>query len=122
MIYKKETYDIIGAAMDVHRTLGNGFLESVYQEALEIELAIRRIPYVAQKPIEICYKNQLLTKFFIADLLCYNEIIVELKAVSEISSVHEAQLINYLKATKKELGIIINFGKDTLEYKRFLNT
>jgi GxxExxY protein len=122
MIYKKETYDIIGAAMDVHRTLGNGFLESVYQEALEIELAFRRIPYVSKKPIEIWYKSQFLTKFFIADLLCYNEIILELKAVSDITSVHEAQLINYLKATKKELGIIINFGTDSLEYKRYLNT
>ncbi len=122
MIYKKETYEIIGAAMDVHRTLGHGFLESVYQEALEIELSFRSILYDSQKPIEIWYKNQLLTKYFIADLLCYNEIIVELKAVSEITSVHEAQLINYLKATKKELGIIINFGTDSLEYKRYLNT
>jgi GxxExxY protein len=122
MIYKKETYDIIGAAMDVHRTLGNGFLESVYQEALEIELTARHIPFVAQHPIEINFKNKILTKCFIADLLCYNEIIIELKAVSDITSVHEAQLINYLKATKKELGIIINFGTDSLEYKRYLNT
>ncbi len=108
--------------MDVHRTLGNGFLESVYQEALEIELKFRNIPHVSQQPIEIWYKNQYLTKYFIADLLCYNQIIVELKAVSNITSVHEAQLINYLKATKKELGIIINFGTDCLEYKRYLNT
>ena len=122
MIYKKETFDIVGAAMDVHRTLGCGFLESVYQEALEIELTFRSIPHVSQQPIEIWYKNQYLTKYFIADLVCYNEIIVELKAVSEITSIHEAQIINYLKATKKELGIIINFGTDSLEYKRYLNT
>ncbi|MBP6610263.1 MAG: GxxExxY protein [Paludibacter sp.] len=122
MIYKKETYDIIGAAMDVHRTLGSGFLESIYQEALEIELKFRNIPHVSQQPIEIWYKTQYLTKYFIADLLCYNQIIVELKAVSNITSVHEAQIINYLKATKKELGIIINFGTDCLEYKRYLNT
>ncbi|MFT3754044.1 MAG: GxxExxY protein [Paludibacter sp.] len=122
MIYKKETYDIVGAAMEVHRCLGQGFLESVYQEALELELRIRKIPYVSQKSIEIYYKQQLLTKLFIADLYCYDGIIVELKAVSAILPVHEAQIINYLKATKKELGIIINFGTDSLEYKRYLNT
>jgi GxxExxY protein len=122
MIYKKETYDIVGAAMEVHRFLGQGFLESVYQEALELELKNRKIPYVPQKQIEIYYKQQLLTKLFIADLYCYDGIIVELKAVSAILPVHEAQIINYLKATKKELGIIINFGTDSLEYKRYLNT
>jgi GxxExxY protein len=122
MIYKKETYDIVGAAMEVHRCLGHGFLESVYQEALEIELKGRKIPYVSQKQIDIYYKHQLLNKLFIADLYCYDAIIVELKAVSAILPLHEAQIINYLKATKKELGIIINFGTDSLEYKRYLNT
>jgi GxxExxY protein len=122
MIYKKETYDIVGAAMEVHRCLGQGFLESVYQEALELELKNRKIPYVPQKQIEIYYKQQLLNKLFIADLYCYDGIIVELKSVSTILPVHEAQIINYLKATKKELGIIINFGTDSLEYKRYLNT
>jgi len=122
MIYKAETYYIVGAAMDVHRCLGQGFLESVYQEALELELKKRGIDFISQKQIEIYYKNQLLTKSFIADLYCYNAIIVELKAVSGILPIHEAQIINYLKATKKELGIIINFGTDSLEYKRYLNT
>jgi GxxExxY protein len=122
MIYKKETYDIVGAAMEVHRCLGHGFLESVYQEALEIELKVRMIPHVSQKQIEIYYKQKLLSKTFVADLYCYDGIIVELKAVSSILAIHEAQLINYLKATKKELGIIINFGNDSLEYKRYLNT
>lgn len=122
MIYKTETYDIIGAAMEVHRCLGQGFLESVYQEAMELELANRKIPYISQKQIGIYYKHQLLTKLFVADLYCFDGIIVELKAVSAISPIHEAQLINYLKATKKELGIIINFGTDSLEYKRYLNT
>ena len=122
MIYKAETYNIVGAAMDVHRCLGQGFLESVYQEALELELKNRGIDYISQKQIEIYYKNQLLTKSFIADLYCYDAIIVELKAVSAILPIHEAQIINYLKATKKELGIIINFGTDSLEYKRYLNT
>ena len=122
MLYKAETFEIIGAAMDVHRTLGSGFLESVYQEALEIELKNRKINYKAQLPIEIYYKRQLLSKCFIADLYCYDAIIVELKAVSDILPIHEAQLINYLKATKKQLGLIINFGTDSLEYKRYLNT
>ena len=122
LLYKDETYNIIGAAMEVHCTLGQGFLESVYQEALELELATRLIPYVAQSGIEIYYKQQLLSKCFIADLYCYNAIVVELKAVSVILPVHEVQLINYLKATKKELGLIINFGTDSLEYKRYLNT
>lgn len=122
LLFKDETYSIIGAAMEVHRTLGHGFLESVYQEALELELKVRKIPYVAQSEIIISYKNQLLSKAFIADLYCYNAIIVELKAVSAISPVHEAQLINYLKATKCQLGLLINFGSESLEYKRFLNT
>jgi len=122
MIYKTETYDIVGAAMEVHRCLGQGFLESVYQEALELELKNRNIPYISQRQIEIYYKRQLLNKVFIADLFCYDAIIVELKAVSTILPVYEAQLINYLKATKKELGLIINFGTDSLEYKRYLNT
>jgi len=122
MLYKDETYNIVGAAMEVHRTLGSGFLESVYQEALELELKVRKILYVAQSEIVISYKNQLLSKAFIADLYCYDAIIVELKAVSAISPVHEAQLINYLKATKCKLGLLINFGADSLEYKRFLNT
>lgn len=122
MLYKEETYNIVGAAMEVHRTLGSGFLESVYQEALELELKARKIIYVAQSEIVISYKQQLLSKVFIADLYCYDAIIVELKAVSAILPVHEAQLINYLKATKCKLGILINFGSDSLEYKRYLNT
>ena len=122
MIYKIETFEIIGAAMEVHRCLGHGFLESVYQEALELELKVRMIPYISQKQIEIYYKNQLLTKSFVADLFCYDAIIVELKAVSTILPIHEAQIINYLKATNKELGVIINFGTESLEFKRYLNT
>lgn len=122
MLYKKETYDIVGAAMEVHRNLGQGFLESVYQEALEVELCFLQIPFNSQEKIEIFYKNKPLDKFFVADLLCYGEIIVELKAVSNILPEHEAQLINYLKATNLKLGLLINFGNKSLEYKRYLNT
>ena len=122
MLYQQETYHIVGAAMEVHRLLGKGFLESVYQEALEIELGLQQIPFKSQEKIDIYYKNRLLDKFFIADLLCFEDIIVELKAISKILPEHEAQLINYLKATRKELGILINFGNKSLEYKRYLNT
>lgn len=122
MLYQQETYNIVGAAMEVHRILGKGFLESVYQEALEIELGLQQIAFKPQEKIEIYYKDQLLDKFFIADLLCFEAIIVELKAISKILPEHEAQLINYLKATKKPLGILINFGAESLEYKRYLNT
>ena len=90
-IYKKETYNIIGAAMDVHRTLGMGFLESVYQEAMEVELAKRSIPFVSQKRIQIQYKDVLLNQYYVSDLFCYDKIIVELKAVSTILPEHEAQ-------------------------------
>lgn len=78
MLYKKETYDIVGAAMEVHRILGTGFLESVYQEVLECEMRLKKIPFEAQKKIEIFYKNQPLDKYFVADILCYEDIIVEL--------------------------------------------
>lgn len=122
MLYQQETYNIVGAAMEVHRLLGKGFLESVYQDALEIELELQQVPFKSQEKIVIYYKDRLLDKFFIADLLCFEDIIVELKAVSQILPEHEAQLINYLKATKKPLGILINFGTESLEYKRYLNT
>ena len=120
-IYKKETYNIIGAAMDVHRTLSMGFLESVYQEAMEIELAKRNIPFVPQKKIQIQYKDVLLNQYYVADLFCYNKIIVELKAVSTILPEHEAQIINYIHATGIKLGMLLNFGEESLYFKRFPN-
>ena len=121
MIYKDEAFKIIGAAMEVHNTLGSGFLEAVYQEALELELGRRGIPFMSQKKIQIKYKGILLNQFYIADLLCYDKIIVELKAVSIILPEHEAQIINYLKATDIKLGILLNFGEDSLYFKRFPN-
>ena len=122
ILYKEESYAIIGAAMEVHNQLGNGFLESVYQEALEIEMNEREIPYKAQSPIEIYYKLKTLDKKFFADFFCYEDIIVEIKAVSQLLPKHEAQLINYLKATNVQLGLLINFGESSLKYKRLLNT
>lgn len=121
IIYKNEAFQIIGAAMEVHKTLGMGFLESVYQESMEIELTKRNIPFVSQKKIQIKYKDSLLNQYFVADLLCYDKIIIELKAVSAILPEHEAQIINYLKATGTKLGILLNFGEESLCFKRFPN-
>lgn len=115
---KDETYAIIGAAMEVHKILGNGFLENVYQEALEIELKNRNIPFKREEKINIQYKEQLLKKHYVADFICYENVVIELKALSEIISDHEAQLLNYLKATGINIGLLINFGEKSLKYKR----
>jgi GxxExxY protein len=121
LIFKDEVYAIMGVAMDVHHELGSGFLESVYQEALEMELAHRQIPFEVQKPIRIMYKGEPLKKEFIADLVCFGKIIVELKAQDSLSGKEEAQVLNYLKATSIKLGLVINFGSPPkLEWKRLV--
>lgn len=120
MIYQDESYKIIGAAMKVHRELGCGFLEQVYQEAFEIELKKQNILYEREAPIAISYDGHTLNKQYVADFICYDKIIVELKAVKEIDSIHEAQVFNYLKATGMRLGLLINFGEASLEYKRII--
>jgi GxxExxY protein len=114
------TYAIIGAAMEVHRQLGCGFLEAVYQEALEMELAERGIAFQSQAAIPIVYKGHTLKTFYKADLVCYDAVIVEIKALNQISSIEEAQILNYLKATRHEIGLLINFGRTSLQYKRFI--
>ncbi len=118
LLLKDEVYAIVGAAREVHRTLGCGFLESVYQEALEIELTNRGISYVAQKELPLIYKGRLLKKAYVADFVAYDKVIVELKASNGLTTVDEAQVINYLKATGLKVGVLINFGKDSLEWKR----
>lgn len=120
-LYSEETYAIIGAAMEVHTTLGPSFLESVYQEALEIELTKRNIPFMPQKKLQIQYKGIQLHQYFIADLVCYDKIIVELKAVSSVLPEHQAQTINYLHATNIKLGLLLNFGEKSLYFNRFPN-
>lgn len=115
-----QTYAIIGAAMEVHRQLGHGFLEGVYQEALAMEFARRAIPFAREVQLVICYKGQLLGCQYRADFLCYGEIIVELKALPALSGVEEAQVINYLKATGKQRSLLLNFGAPSLEYKRLV--
>ena len=120
LLYKTEVYDIIGAAMEVHKELGCGFLEPVYQEALALEFAYQQIPYKREENITICYKDTLLSKYYTADFVCYDKIIVELKALSDLTPAHEAQILNYLKATQFKVGLLVNFGKTSLQYKRFI--
>lgn len=121
LIYPEESYAIRGAAMRVYNVLGSGFLEAVYQEALEIELDRRHIPYEREKELEICYDGIKLGKKYIADFVCYGKIILELKAVKELDDSHRSQLYNYLKATGFKLGFLINFGKyDELQIERIV--
>ena len=115
-----QTYAIIGATMEIHRQLGHGFLEAVYQEAAVIEFPLRQIPFQREVPLPIKYKNILLTTYYRADFVCFSEIIVEFKALSRLSTVEEAQLLNYLKATGLKRGLLINFGASSLQYKRLV--
>lgn len=120
-LYKEESYNIRGAMMAVHRELGSGFLERVYQDALEIEFKDRNIPYEREKEIQIMYKGKPLGEPYRADFVCYGKIIVELKAVNEILGIHRAQVINYLKATSMKLGILVNFSEDVIYPERIIN-
>jgi GxxExxY protein len=121
MLYKEEVYQIIGAAMEIYNQLGNGFLEGVYQDAMGIELAIRKIPYSEQVPIEITYKGQTPRHHYQPDMVLFDKIILEMKAISALGANEEAQLLNYLKASGMQLGLLINFGsKAKLEWKRFI--
>ncbi len=110
LILKEEVYAIVGAAMDVYNELGAGFLEQVYQEAFEIELSLRNIPFEAQKELPIYYKEHRLKKSYFADFVDYDKIVVEIKALDRLTSKEESQLLHYLKATGFEVGLLINFG------------
>jgi len=119
--YKQESYNIIGAAFEVYNKLGHGFLEAVYQECLEIEFKKKGIPYEREKDIKIFYDGIELTQSYRADFVCYDKIIVELKAVSALDDAHHAQVYNYLHATGSKLGILLNFGcLDGLEKDRIV--
>ena len=122
LLLRDEVYSIVGAAIEVHKELGFGFLEAVYQEAMEIELKKRNIPYEAQMPLNISYKGQTLKKGYVADFICFGQIIVEIKALEHLSGRDEAQLLNYLKASAFRVGLLINFGNSPkLEWKRFIH-
>ena len=121
LLLKDEVFAIVGAAIEVHRELGHGFLEPVYQEALQIELEARGIPFQAQSPLRIAYKGELLQKAYFPDLVCYGQLIVELKVLHRLAGSEEAQLLNYLKATGMRVGILINFGfPGMMQWKRFV--
>ena len=117
----ERTYKIIGAALEVHKELGCGFLEAVYQEALGREFIYQEIPFKSQPVIEIKYKGKSLEKKYQPDFICYDEVITEIKAMSALTSNEEAQIINYLKATRFKVGLLLNFGSKSLEHNRFFN-
>ena len=116
----QKTYKIIGAAMEVHKELGCGFLEAVYHEALTREFYDQGIPFNSQPTINIKYKGKALKKTYEPDFICYDDVIVEIKALHSLSGTEESQMINYLKASKIEIGLLLNFGSKSLEYNRFV--
>ena len=119
LFHSKLTREIIGAAMEVHGNLGSGFLESVYEEALAVELQLRNVPYERQKNVDVFYKDRKV-KQFVCDFLVGDSVLVELKAIRQLTAVEEAQVLNYLRATKIKVGLIINFGEASLKYKRLV--
>jgi len=122
-IYKEEGYKILGACFEVYKEKGCGFLEGVYQECLEMEFELQGIPFISQSKLNLQYKGQSLTQQYISDFVCYEKIIVEIKAVKELCDEHRAQLFNYLKATGLKVGYLINFGHyPKLEHERIIQT
>lgn len=117
----KDTYAVIGAAIEVHRRLGQGFLEAVYQEALEIELVERSVPYQREVAVPIVYRERTLACSYRADFVCYGDVVVEIKAIRQLTDIDKAQVINYLKATGLSRGLLLNFGGASLEHKRLVN-
>ena len=115
-----KTDQIIGAAMEVHKQLGGGFLEVVYGDALEMEFQERGIPYQREKELQIYYKERVLPHFYKADFICYDSVVVELKAVENLTVECQAQVLNYLAATGCKVGLLLNFGRRSLEKRRFV--
>ena len=122
IVYKEESYRIIGACFEVYKEKGTGYLEAVYQECLAIEFDSSVIPYEEKMDLKLHYKGQPLKQFYQPDFFCFDEIIVEIKAVKQLKDEHRAQIINYLKSTGVKLGLLVNFGHHPgLEYERFVN-
>ncbi|MDN3723971.1 GxxExxY protein [Aequorivita sp. SDUM287046] len=122
LVYEQETFKIIGAAMAVHTGLGAGFLESVYHEALEVEFKNQLIPFETKKKLMVYYLGKPLKKYFVADFICYENIVIEIKSASFLHKIAEAQTINYLKSINAPVGLLLNFGQTSLTWKRFVNT
>jgi GxxExxY protein len=121
LLYRDEVFEIVGAAIEVHKELGDGFLKPVYQESLQIELALREMKFAPQQRLKIFYKHIELKKEYIPDFICFDKIIVEIKALDSLTGVETSQILNYLKATKMRVGMLINFGSTgRLEWKRFV--
>ena len=118
--FDEQTYAVIGAAMEVHKELGSGFLEAVYQDALALEMSLRGIPFEREPVLPVHYKQQILSSTYRADFICFEKIIVELKALDALVGAHEAQVINYLKSTGFTRSLIFNFGTASLQYKRLV--
>ena len=114
------TYQIIGAAMEVHRVLHRGLLEHIYAEALAVEFELRSIPFAPQAAFQVVYKERRLTGFHRIDFVCFNEIVVEVKATSVTGPAEQAQVLNYLAISSHRVGLLLNFGRPSLEYKRFV--
>lgn len=119
-IFKDECYKIIGACMEVHNQLGAGFLEAVYREALEIEFREMGIPFRTETRLDVFYKEEKLSKYYVADFICFSAIIIEIKAIDGLTDEHFGQVLNYLKATGLRMGLLINFGSPKLQYKRVI--
>ncbi|MDT8390945.1 MAG: GxxExxY protein [Lentisphaeria bacterium] len=120
-MFKQEGYELIGAAFEVYNEMGHGFLEEVYQECYELELNSRKIPFETQPELPVYYKKSKIGKFYRPDLYLFSGIVVELKAVKQLTDEHRAQLLNYLKASRKQVGYLINFGNaEKLEWERYI--
>lgn len=123
ILFREESYKIIGACFEVYKQKGCGFTEPIYQECLQIELSLQEIPFVAQPVLELEYKGRILEQFFKPDFICYGKIIVEIKALEKLMDAHRAQSLNYLNATNFELALLVNFGHfPKIEYERIANT
>ena len=122
ILFKEESYKIVGACFEVYKEIGSGFLEAVYQECLAMEFRDRGIPFVEQPKLKLTYKTQQMKQVYQPDFVCFDQIIVEIKAVKTLTDEHRAQTINYLKATHNPLGLLINFGHyPKIEHERYLN-
>lgn len=122
LLFEEETFKVIGACINVHKKLGNGFSEAVYQQAIEKEFLQANIPFEQQKEVPIYYNGEPLNEFFTVDFLCYNNVLLDIKSVLSIQEHMTQQVLNYLKSSHIEIGMLINFGEQSLKWKRLVNT